>query len=79
MTITNYVFGNTPSLVPLAEGSDGWSDDLARACGEDPEDEELVLTKLNAAWNGHPAGAFVLCGCTVSGHPFHVIEGWDPD
>ena len=73
MKVTKYVYGTDPSLVPLSD-SDGWDDEIIKAAGFDPNDEEVAVCTLVEDWNGHKEGATVVTGCTVEGHPFAVVE-----
>jgi len=70
-----YVFAN-PAAVPLGDANLGVDDydEIMRACGLDPEDEEYTTAILQEDWEGHPAGSDVIVGLTVTGHPFWVIE-----
>lgn len=47
-------------------------DEMVTAAGFDPEDEEVGCGLLLESWNGHPAGAVIISGLTVTGHPFAV-------
>lgn len=69
-----YVYGNSPSLVPLDGGDTApWpSDRQIRLAGFEPDDSELAVTRLRRAWDGHPRGAVVLTGLTCQGHPFAI-------
>lgn len=73
MDFTHYTYtGNT--TLPTIEGQYETSDydALVKAAGEDPNDEEISLTLLSEPWEGHPAGALVVTGLSLEGHPFHV-------
>jgi hypothetical protein len=47
-------------------------DAAARAAGFDPEDPDLWVGRLTEEWDGHAAGALVVSGLAVEGHPFAV-------
>ena len=64
-----------PDVLPVNwdDGIDGQGFVLAAlAAGFDPNDEETGAGRLTEEWNGHAAGALVVSGLTVEGHPFAV-------
>jgi len=69
---TRYEFGNTPELPPLTDG--GWNDDLVRAAGFDPDDDEVWCRALEKDWGGHHAGADVVGSLTLPGWEFVVFD-----
>ena len=76
MRFLRYVY-TRPDALPLDEENPPavGGEDFVAACeaaGFDPDDEEITACRLAAAWNGHPAGAVVITGLTVEGHPFAV-------
>lgn len=73
--IHEYVFSTDPSLVPLSEsGKMENYDVVVRACGENPDDEEITNSILSEDWNGHKAGSDVIIGLATEGSSFYVIE-----
>ena len=74
LTFRRYTYAN-PDQLPVGQdgflGDHEW-DDVCASAGFDPADDEVGTGNLTAAWNGHPAGALVVSGCTVEGHPFAV-------
>ena len=83
--VYKYRYGNTPGNVPLDDVSvvglpagQTW-EEICRASGFDPDDEEISITCLTADWSStgqqpwHKAGDYVVTGLVVEGHPFAVI------
>lgn len=72
-TYRKYTYAN-PEALPLEDSSVGdFPDDaLLASLGFDPNDEELTISELAEAWNGHKAGARVISGIFVEGAPFAV-------
>lgn len=71
-TFARYRFGNNPSAVQLTDSPAPWDDDLVRAAGFDPGDDEVTISQLAEPWERHPAGALVVVGLTLPGYPFAV-------
>jgi len=69
--ITRYVYGTVPSLVPT--GEQVYAPDARRITGYE-DDDEMTCVELLRGWHGHKAGAVVVTGPTVEGHPFVVVE-----
>lgn len=73
-----YLFAAVPSLLPLGE-QDDYDADAIRDAGLNPKDESVTVCTLAEEWTDHhglvfPAGARVVVGLTVTGHPFAVEE-----
>lgn len=71
-----YTICNVDSFVELLlenlEGEEQPTDAEIKEAGFEPEDEELCFSRLAHDWNGHKAGARIIHGLTVEGHPFAV-------
>ena len=73
---TRYTYGAAPDSLPVdwtgeLDVPTRW-DEIVSSAGFDPDDEEVGIGYLTENWNGHDAGALVVSGATVTGHPFAV-------
>jgi hypothetical protein len=86
-TFRRYVYNQPHSLPVTWDDDEMWrrwpatiragqdlTDDEWRAAGFEPDDEEAGFGALTDDWNGHKAGALVVSGLTVEGHPFAVED-----
>lgn len=78
MKFTSYVYAQPEAIPTTEEGRAVPQGDrylkAVRAAGFDPEDPEVSMVRLSAAWNGHRKGALVVTGLTISGYPFAVQD-----